>query len=363
MRRSQQAIADVSLRLTRPRVLYTGNPRGPTLNGLMDWLGKEVGDDAEWHALGSGPGGSVPADAGTSAGPAAGAQGAWRTPADVVICVSAELAPKVCAAAVAGVQPRLLVVVVHRADTHTKNAKFLALHPQATRMMALAPHVANLSSHMLKRNVDWSMPVAPFEPAQPCRSKDCLQGFSIQGALRRYKSKHGNGFTRDYGALWARMLELRKQGVAVPPVVVVGKGERRHLMLPRELESSVTFHPWLKYQDFWMLIHRSYALVPAFGMPVYYESRISSTILASLITCVPVIAEQRLLDTYTFLSEEHVFLRQPDEDEAAAMARIAALPDQAIFAKREALCELRRQMDARVDRVLGGYIAEASKMR
>ena len=38
------------------------------------------------------------------------------------------------------------------------------------------------------------------------------------------------------------------QGMAVPPVVVVGKGERRHLMLPRELESSVTFHPWLKYQ-------------------------------------------------------------------------------------------------------------------
>lgn len=52
-----------------------------------------------------------------------------------------------------------------------------------------------------------------------------------------------------------------------------------------------------------MLIHRSYALVPAFGMPVYYESRISSTILASLITCVPVIAEQRLLDTYTFLRQ------------------------------------------------------------
>lgn len=58
-----------------------------------------------------------------------------------------------------------------------------------------------------------------------------------------------------------------------------------------------------------------------------------------------------------------MFLRQPDEDEAAAMARIAALPEQAIFAKREALCELRGQIDARVDRVLGGYLAEASKAR
>ncbi len=92
--------------------------------------------------------------------------------------------------------------------------------------------------------------------ASTCRQPPLTEGTqstvlvvcSAQGALRRYKSKHGNGFTRDYGALWARMLQLRKQGVAVPPVVVVGKGERRHLMLPRELESSVTFHPWLKYQ-------------------------------------------------------------------------------------------------------------------
>lgn len=54
-------------------------------------------------------------------------------------------------------------------------------------------------------------------------------------------------------------------------------------------------------QDFWSQIYTSYALVPSFGMPVYYESRISSTILASLITCVPIIAEQKLLDTYTFI--------------------------------------------------------------
>jgi hypothetical protein len=38
-------------------------------------------------------------------------------------------------------------------------------------------------------------------------------------------------------------------------------------------------------QEFWGRIHRSLALVPSFGMPVYYESRISSTITASLVTC------------------------------------------------------------------------------
>ena len=33
----------------------------------------------------------------------------------------------------------------------------------------------------------------------------------------------------------------------MPPVVVVGKGERADLQLPPELENRVAFHPWLRY--------------------------------------------------------------------------------------------------------------------
>ncbi|GFR41928.1 hypothetical protein Agub_g2721, partial [Astrephomene gubernaculifera] len=142
-------------------------------------------------------------------------------------------------------------------------------------------------------------------------------------------------------------------------VVVVGKGERRDLQLPAELEDVVSFHPWLRYPDFWSLIQRSYALVPLFGMPVYFESRISSTVLASLVTCVPLLAEQRLLDTYTFLSPRHVFLRLPGEDELSAMQRLQALPEEQLLAPRRALCELRGAMNARADELLGGYLREA----
>ncbi|GFR41927.1 hypothetical protein Agub_g2720, partial [Astrephomene gubernaculifera] len=142
-------------------------------------------------------------------------------------------APKVCSTVVSAVQPRLLVVVVHRADTHTPHARFLSLvassaldpsaasssssggpdAPSALRLMALAPHVANLSSHKLRRPVSWSLPVAPFRPppaTPPCERKECMRGFSIQGALRRFKSKHGNGLTRDFSGLWSRMMELRR---------------------------------------------------------------------------------------------------------------------------------------------------------
>ncbi|GLC42576.1 hypothetical protein PLESTB_001115700 [Pleodorina starrii] len=359
-RQQQQQITQAPgpLLASMPRVIYTGNARAPVENGLHDWLGRDVVGAFAWHPLNP----SVSGIDVTLAHPPPPPPGpGWRTPADVVICVSAELAPKVCKAVLSAVEPRLLLVVVHRADTHTPNARFLRLHP-AFKLMALSPHVANLSSHILRRPVDWSMPLAPFTPRKPCQMKKCLRGFSIQGALRRFKSKHGNGFTRDYSGLWRRLLQLRATGQAVPAVVVVGKGLREDLLLPPELEDRVGFHPYLKYPDFWSLIHHSYALVPAFGMPVYYESRISSTILASLATCVPVIAERRLLDTYTFLDERHVFLRQPGEDEAAAMVRIMGLPEEQLFARRDALCALQAEMNARAEGMLGGYLRAALEM-
>ena len=61
----------------------------------------------------------------------------------------------------------------------------------------------------------------------------------------------------------------------------------------------------------------------------------------------PLIAEQRLLDTHPYIKEEHVFLRQPGEDEVAAMYRIVQLPDDVIMAKRAAVARLREHLITR----------------
>lgn len=92
-----------------------------------------------------------------------------------------------------------------------------------------------------------------------------------QGALRKFKSKHGNGFTRNYAGLWLRLLEVNgyagtadnggagaggrggggavaaQQGAAAVRLVVVGKGLKKDLELPEQLEQHVDFHPWLRY--------------------------------------------------------------------------------------------------------------------
>ncbi|KAL6763640.1 hypothetical protein V8C86DRAFT_2492617 [Haematococcus lacustris] len=295
--------------------------------------------------------------------------------ADLVICISPELAPAVCRSAVKELRPQLLVLWVHRADTITATSKMLGIHGRI-ELVALAPHVAQLASRRMKQNLSWAMPVAPYFPlAQPaalsstqgtlplevplqhaCLSRSCLDGFALQGALRQFRSKQRQGFTRNYTALWQRLVELKAgapvdSGRPASPaavkvrVKVLGKGLKRQLGIPEALDADVDHFAQLPYPEFWAHIHRSLALVPAFGMSVYYESRISSTILASFITSTPLIAEQRLLDTYPFLTPAHVFLREPGEDEAAAMYRVASMPDADIFDRRAAMQQLRLQLN------------------
>lgn len=67
----------------KPRVTFVGNPEGPTLIGLKDWIGAEVSKSAAWHHIVVPSGGGASKDTN------------WKAPADVVVCVSAELAPKV----------------------------------------------------------------------------------------------------------------------------------------------------------------------------------------------------------------------------------------------------------------------------
>lgn len=121
---------------------------------------------------------------------------------------------------------------------------------------------------------------------------------SLQSKRDRESSSHGKG------------------GIAV---CVLGKGgDREQLEIPQEIDMDVEYaenarlpypvsnwHAWpqnhsgifhtsflvcICTQAFWGRIYHSLALVPAFGLaglnglPVYYESRISSTIIASLIT-------------------------------------------------------------------------------
>jgi hypothetical protein len=58
------------------------------------------------------------------------------------------------------------------------------------------------------------------------------------------------------------------------------------------------------------------------GSPNYLLQKMSSTVVSSLMTGVPIIADQKVLGSYTFLKMDTVFLMGPDEKEMDVMQRV-----------------------------------------
>ncbi|KAG2498446.1 hypothetical protein HYH03_003703 [Edaphochlamys debaryana] len=267
-----------------------------------------------------------------------------------------ETGPKLCHLAARVLRPRLLLALVHRADWLAPHgaAWFVQGPPCPTQLLALAPHVAEaLRQHPLgqQHRLHWGLLAAPCAPAKPCTSKACLKGFVVQGTLRQWRNTTATGLIRDYTGLWGQLGAHRGAG-AVRVTVLGSGGFRKQLAVPPDLDEQVEFRSGLPYPKFWNAIHRSWALVPAFGNGKYLTSRISSTMLASLTACVPIIASRAILDVYTFLRNEHVFLQGEGEGEVDVMVRVLAMDDAALFAKRSALCKLREEMARRSAQVI-----------
>lgn len=55
----------------------------------------------------------------------------------------------------------------------------------------------------------------------------------------------------------------------------------------------------------------------------YLIQKMSSTVVSSLMTGVPIIADSQVLGSYTFLKPEHVFLMGPKETEMDVMQRVS----------------------------------------
>jgi hypothetical protein len=74
------------------------------------------------------------------------------------------------------------------------------------------------------------------------------------------------------------------------------------------------------------------------GSPAYLTSKMSSTLVSSLITGTPVVADAAMLGAYTFLGREDVFFMNKGEDEVDVMLRVR--PHRAWGLPRRSPCPL-----------------------
>lgn len=97
-------------------------------------------------------------------------------------------------------------------------------------------------------------------------------------------------------------------------VYVLGGGSAEDIkafkdQVPPELRRLVHLKAGLKFPAYYDTIQRSHALLTQFGSAAYTTTKISSTVITSLITCTPMILPRKAMEAYTFLSEDVVYVQ------------------------------------------------------
>lgn len=199
------------------------------------------------------------------------------------------------------------------------------------RFVTMSPHVSDMLEERLLAHR-----IAQDRPSGPLLVSTYPPVFSVDGLFEGDK-RAGRPYVVMQGSIQTERRDydrtFRQFGHAVdlagmpheasPQVVVIGTGRTRPL--PDDLKDTVRFLTDVPYPAFYRTLHGALALLPAFAEEVYYFTKASSTVAASLISATPMIATPLLLKKYSFLSEEEVFLRRDLESEAQASVRLAAL--------------------------------------
>jgi hypothetical protein len=117
------------------------------------------------------------------------------------------------------------------------------------------------------------------------------------------------------------------------------------------------------YPVFYDVVSHSLALVPMLASPLYYESKFSSTVYSSMITSVPMIADDRFLDAYTMIDRGAVYYRSEGEEEVDVMFRVAQQDARETWRARAAVADLRDKLNKRATGLLRGWLDEKGAAR
>lgn len=270
------------------------------------------------------------------------------TPADAVITISPEYNLDQNKAFVKKVKPKQVLVMVHNGeDVFAPLEDIREMHPNVT-LVTLAPHVANFVTKRLNVSVGWMLPIHPFRPTVRCTVSNtviapdspCVSGFVLQGNL--------NPKRRNYASIWQQLQKNLKQLKAYQAtkqfhMQVIGRISRKdpEFVVPGEVQSFIQTRTNLNFRTFYDTIHHAYALVPSLASAAYYTCKFSSTVITSLSTETPVIATQQLLDSYTFMQPETVFLQPEGKSEIDVMLNVMQLSVKEIYTVRARLLRLR----------------------
>lgn len=187
----------------------------------------------------------------------------------------------------------------------------------------------------------------PVFPAHTTgRTQDNTLNLAIQGSF-----DHGHNYT----SIFARFAEVKAEWEAIGQhedaarvqLHIIGSGA--HPKVPTSIANQVVFHENLDYSEYYDLLSTMDAILPAFAQENwagndYYMNIASSTIPASIIAGVPLVADFSLMDAYSYLGLDMVWYREDNEHELDAGFRMLQAGAQKKRALRENVAKKRAEL-------------------
>ncbi|WVF68092.1 hypothetical protein IAT40_002855 [Kwoniella sp. CBS 6097] len=112
------------------------------------------------------------------------------------------------------------------------------------------------------------------------------------------------------------------------------------LEIPDSMRDMVHIHSGLAYTDFYRLLGSMDLVLPAFIGWTYLEKKLSSAVPAGIVSKVPILGSELLLNAYQFLRDPSIILHQPGMTEIEAIASLRQSVDPASPRMSKALIPL-----------------------
>ncbi|KAI5802004.1 hypothetical protein FPQ18DRAFT_312154 [Pyronema domesticum] len=221
-----------------------------------------------------------------------------------------------------------LFCVVHHSDRWASDAGHglegaITSWVEAGRItfITLSPHTAEYLSKSIgtwatpsKTSVDIRSlaPLFPVElPAMPGPEEKEELAFGLQGDYDPAR--------RDYGRIFQQLKDFIAGG---GNVIMHLLGHGAHPQVPPEITKNVVFDERLAYGEFYGIISKGFALLPAFASKEYLDRKASSSVPAALIGGVPLVATKEIVKAYSYIDESVVWMQNEGEGDLELVGRI-----------------------------------------
>ena len=225
-----------------------------------------------------------------------------------------------------------LFCVIHHADhwANEDHERFILpwIEKGLVDFVTLSQHTATFFQKSISA---WKTkpPIRPFAPVFPVNLPKLPQaadadkgelGFGLQGL---YESSR-----RDYKTIFSHLQQFidwrsSARGENVNSNITLHLlGQGTHPEVPDGLVSHVSFDESLDYDEYYSVLSRTFALLPAFATDEYLDRKASSTVPAGLMGGTPLVATKDILKAYSYLPEDAVYLQRKGETEFDVIGKV-----------------------------------------